>query len=61
VRAAVDWAEVAAMLGDYAEAVEWLGVVESIDGGLSPELAALRMQWMRDAAKQSPRGPSTGQ
>jgi hypothetical protein len=42
---AVDWAEVAAMLGDYREAVSWLVYVEWLEGSLSPELAQLRARW----------------
>jgi hypothetical protein len=45
VETAVDWAEVAAMLGDYREAVSWLVYVEWLQGSLPPELAKLRARW----------------
>ena len=45
VETAVDWAEVAAMLGDYREAVSWLVYVEWLQGGLTPELEQLRARW----------------
>jgi hypothetical protein len=47
VETAVDWAEVAAMLGDYREAVSWLVYVEWLQGKLPPELAELRERWER--------------
>ena len=42
---ALDWAEVAAMLGDYREAVSWLVHIEWLEGGLTPELKQLRARW----------------
>lgn len=50
VETAVDWAEVAAMLGDYREAVSWLVYVEWLQGSLTPEFAELRARWERAAA-----------
>ena len=49
VETAVDWAETAAMLGDFPEAVSWLAYVEWLQGSLSPELADLRERWERAA------------
>ena len=49
VEAALDWAEVAAMLGDYAEALSWLDYIESYEGALAPELADRRRAWIRQA------------
>jgi hypothetical protein len=45
VETAIDWAEIAAMLGDFREAVSWLVYVEWLQGTLSPELAARRERW----------------
>jgi hypothetical protein len=45
VDTALDWAEVAAMLGDFHEAVSWLEYVEWLSGTLPPELAELRKTW----------------
>ena len=45
VRTALDWAEVAAMLGDFEEAVAWLDYVESQEGTLSAELTERRRNW----------------
>ncbi len=45
VETAIDWAETAAMLGDFREAVSWLAYVESLQGSLSPELAEVRKRW----------------
>jgi hypothetical protein len=50
VRTALDWAEVAAMLGDFREAVAWLDYVESHEGPLTSELAARRRAWAALAA-----------
>jgi hypothetical protein len=50
IEAALDWAEVAAMLGDYQEALSWLGYIESRRASLAPELAARRAAWARAAA-----------
>jgi hypothetical protein len=44
-RRALDWAEIAAMLGDYRDAVAWLDVAEQLLGGLPAELAARRPDW----------------
>jgi hypothetical protein len=49
VESAIDWAETAAMLGDFREAVTWMAYVEWLQGGLSPELAELRERWERAA------------
>jgi hypothetical protein len=46
VGAALDWAETAAMLGDFGEAVAWLDYVELREGALSSELAERRSEWM---------------
>jgi hypothetical protein len=53
VDTAVDWAEVAAMLGDYREAVSWLVYVEWLQGSLTPELEELRARWERAAGPLS--------
>jgi hypothetical protein len=45
VETAVDWAETAAMLGDFREAVSWLVYVERLQGSLSPELAGMQKRW----------------
>jgi hypothetical protein len=45
VEAALDWAEIAAMLGDYGEAITWLDYVELQEGALNTELAARRRHW----------------
>jgi hypothetical protein len=47
VGTALDWADIAAMLGDYREALSWLVYVEWLQGSLSPELAGLRASWER--------------
>jgi hypothetical protein len=49
VETAIDWAEVAAMLGDYREAVSWLVYVEWRRGSLTPELEQRRASWARAA------------
>jgi hypothetical protein len=33
--------------GDYAEALEWLAVVESVDGQLPDEFETKRETWLR--------------
>jgi hypothetical protein len=48
---ALEWAEVAAMLGDYAEAVAWLEYVERVEGGLPEAFAERRADWVTKAAK----------
>jgi hypothetical protein len=45
VETAIDWAEIAGMLGDFREAVSWLVYVEWLQGSLSPELADMRKRW----------------
>jgi hypothetical protein len=45
VETALDWAETAAMLGDYTEAIAWLDYAESRSGPLSPALTELRRTW----------------
>jgi hypothetical protein len=45
VETAIDWAEIAGMLGDFREAVSWLVYVEWLQGSLSPELAEMRKRW----------------
>ncbi len=47
---AIDWAEVAAMLGDYADAVAWLEYVERVGGELPASLAERRADWVARAA-----------
>jgi hypothetical protein len=42
VAAAADWAEIAEMLGDYHDAVGWLNLIKTIEGGLSQDLAERR-------------------
>jgi hypothetical protein len=44
--AALDWAEVAAMLGDYREALAWLEYVERASGALPAEYAEHRRAWL---------------
>jgi hypothetical protein len=43
---AVDWADVAAMLGDFEEAVSWLDRVAALLGSLPPDLEARRRDWL---------------
>jgi hypothetical protein len=45
VETALDWAEIAAMLGDFSEAVAWLDYVEQREGALSNELSERRRKW----------------
>jgi hypothetical protein len=45
VQRALDWAEIAAMLGDYREAVGWMDRVEIILGSLPEKLASRRQDW----------------
>jgi hypothetical protein len=42
----LDWADVAAMLGDFEEAVEWLDRAAELMGSLPPELEARRREWI---------------
>jgi uncharacterized protein HemY len=44
-RRALDWADVAAMLGDFDEAVGWLERAAELLGSLPPELEARRREW----------------
>jgi hypothetical protein len=46
VQRAVDWADVAAMLGDFEEAVSWLDRARELLGSLPPDLEALRRDWL---------------
>lgn len=46
VEAARDWADVAAMLGEFEEALSWLDYIESREGTLGPELEARRRGWL---------------
>jgi hypothetical protein len=43
---AVDWADVAAMLGDFEEAVSWLDRAAKLLGSLPPDLDARRRDWL---------------
>jgi hypothetical protein len=43
---AVDWADVAAMLGDFEEAVSWLDHAAKLLGSLPPDLDARRRDWL---------------
>jgi hypothetical protein len=47
---ALEWAEVAAMLGDYADAVAWLEYVERVDGELPEAFVERRADWVTKAA-----------
>jgi hypothetical protein len=49
VESALDWADVAAMLGEFDEALSWLDYIESFEGALGPELAARRREWTASA------------
>jgi hypothetical protein len=51
-RSAVTWSEVAAMLGDYAEAIDWLDLAVSIGGTLTPSQRARRWSWRLQARSQ---------
>jgi hypothetical protein len=42
---ALDWADVAAMLGDFEEAVGWLDRAAELLGSLPPQLEARRREW----------------
>lgn len=46
VRRALDWADVAAMLGDFDEAVGWLDRAAELLGSLPAELEARRREWL---------------
>jgi uncharacterized protein HemY len=45
VRRALDWADVAAMLGDFDEAVSWLDRAAELLGSLPRELELRRREW----------------
>jgi hypothetical protein len=47
---ALEWAEVAAMLGDFREALAWLEYVELVGGELPATLAERRAEWSARAA-----------
>ena len=47
---ALDWAEVAAMLGDYADAIAWLEYVERVGGELPAAFAERRADWVARAS-----------
>jgi hypothetical protein len=49
VRRALDWAEVAGMLGDFREALSWLSLAESIGGSIPGDLLAKRELWLQQA------------
>lgn len=46
VQRALDWADVAAMLGDFDEAVGWLDRAAELLGSLPPKLEARRREWL---------------
>jgi hypothetical protein len=50
VTRALDWAEIAAMLGDFRDAVAWLDRAEAMKGSLPDEIAARRRDWIARAA-----------
>ncbi len=50
VERALDWAEVAAMLGDFRDAIAWLDLAEQLRGSLPADLAARRRDWIARAA-----------
>ena len=50
VAMALDWAEVAAMLGDYRDALAWLDYVERIEGRVPNEYAERRRSWLTRTA-----------
>jgi hypothetical protein len=54
IETALDWAEVAAMLGDFREAISWLEYVEWLHGSLPSELAERRVTWACAAGLDSP-------
>jgi hypothetical protein len=47
IHRALDWAEVAGMLGDFREALSWLNLVESIGGTVPDGLVAERSVWLQ--------------
>jgi hypothetical protein len=48
---ALDWAEIAAMLGDYRDAVAWLEYVERMGGQLPSAFVKRRSAWASKAAE----------
>jgi hypothetical protein len=46
VQRALDWADIAAMLGDYGEAVVWLDRARELLGSLPRELETRRREWL---------------
>jgi uncharacterized protein HemY len=46
VQHALDWADVAGMLGDFDEAVRWLDRAAELMGSLPSELRARRREWL---------------
>ena len=46
VQRALDWADIAAMLGDYGEAVGWLDRARELLGSLPCEWEARRREWL---------------
>lgn len=47
---ALEWAEVAAMLGDFGDALAWLEYVERVDGELPAAFAERRADWSARAS-----------
>ncbi len=50
----LSWAEDDAANGDYVSALQWLAVVDAVDGTLTPDYAAKRERWreLLDAARR---------
>lgn len=46
IQRAVDWADVAAMLGDFEDAVSWLDRAAELLGSLPPDLEIRRRDWL---------------
>lgn len=46
IQQALDWADIAAMLGDFDEAISWLDQAAEHLGSLPPELEARRREWL---------------
>jgi hypothetical protein len=44
---ALDWADVASMLGDFKEALSWLDRATELLGSLPPDHEARRREWLR--------------
>jgi hypothetical protein len=51
VISALDWAETAAMLGDFDEAVSWLDYVEWVEGGVPEQFSERRAAWLERASR----------